>query len=195
MSKAREQILLTTSTLLEKQGFHGTGLNEIIKESGSPKGSLYYYFPGGKEQIAAEAILQSGKSTAERIRTGLMESHLPSKAIHDFILKIAENVEVSGFGSGGPLTAVAMETATGSERINSACREAYGMIESAFLDKLLLENEFAPGKAQELAGFITAAVEGGIILSRTYHSGDPLRLVATQLKILLAGYKTGKDKK
>ncbi len=194
MSTAREKILLTTSLLLEKQGFHGTGLNEIIKESGSPKGSLYYYFPEGKEQIAAEAILHSGKLTAERIRAGLAESLLPAKAIYDFTLKIAENVESSGFGSGGPLTAVAMETATQSERINAACREAYGMIETAFRDKLL-QSGVASKKANELASFITAAIEGGIILSRTHHSGDPLRLVAAQLKSILAEQNIVKDKK
>lgn len=194
MSIARDQILLTTSTLLEKQGFHGTGLNEIIRESGSPKGSLYYYFPDGKEQIAAEAILQSGKLTAERIQTGLAGKRTPAKAIHDFVLKIAENVERSGYGAGGPLTAVAMETATQSEKINSACREAYGMIESAFKAKLL-ESKLPSSKAGEMARFITAAIEGGIILSRTYHTSDPLRLVAKQLKSLLAGLETGKEEK
>lgn len=188
MSAAREQILLATSILLEKQGFHGTGLNEIIKESGSPKGSLYYYFPEGKEQIAAEAILQSGKMTAERIRAGLAEHRVPSKAVFNFVRKIAENIELSGFGAGGPLTAVAMETATQSERINTACREAYEMLESAFREKLQ-EGGIPPQKADELARFITAAIEGGIILSRTYHTGDPLRLVAAQLKNLLAGQK------
>lgn len=194
MSTAREKILAATSSLLEKQGFHGTGLNEIIQESGSPKGSLYYYFPEGKEQIAAEAILQSGARTAERIRAGLSESRLPSRAVHDFVLKIAENVERSGFGSGGPLTAVAMETATQSERINKACREAYEMIEAAFRDKLL-ESGFASRRSNELAQFITAAIEGGIILSRTYHSGDPLRRVAGQLKSLLTESKLVKGKK
>jgi TetR/AcrR family transcriptional regulator, lmrAB and yxaGH operons repressor len=194
MSAAREKILLATSLLLEKQGFHGTGLNEIIKESGSPKGSLYYYFPQGKEQIAAEAILHSGKLTAERIRLGLMESPLPSEAVYGFILRIAENVELSGFGSGGPLTAVAMETATGSERINAACREAYAVIEATFTNRLL-EGGFAFPQASELASFITAAIEGGIILSRTYHSGQPLRLVAARLKSLLAASETEKDKK
>jgi TetR/AcrR family transcriptional regulator, lmrAB and yxaGH operons repressor len=194
MSTAREQILLTTSLLLEKQGFHGTGLNEIIKESGSPKGSLYYYFPAGKEQIAAEAILQSGKLTAERIQTGLAGNRAPAKAIHDFVLRIAENVERSGYGAGGPLTAVAMETATQSEKINAACREAYGMIESAFKAKLL-ESKLPSQKADELARFITSAIEGGIILSRTYHSGDPLRLVARQLKNILAGIEKGNAKK
>jgi TetR/AcrR family transcriptional regulator, lmrAB and yxaGH operons repressor len=185
MSNAREQIVQTTCALLERQGFHGTGLNEIVKESSAPKGSLYYYFPEGKEQIAAEAVMHSGQRTAERIRTGLTGSSSASKAIYDFVLNIADNVELSGFGAGGPLTAVAMETATQSERINAACREAYGMIETAFREKLL-ESGFRHARAEELATFITASIEGGIILSRTYHTADPLRLVAKQLRDLLA---------
>lgn len=118
MSNTREQILQTTCDLLEKQGYYGTGLNEIVKESGAPKGSLYYYFPDGKEQITAEAVLQSGRVTSERIRTGLAIGSDASKSIPDFILLIAENVERSGFAAGSPLTAVAMETATQSKRIN-----------------------------------------------------------------------------
>lgn len=185
MSTVREQILQTTSSLLEKQGFHGTGLNEIIKESGAPKGSLYYYFPGGKEQIAAEAVLQSGSMTAERIRAGLAGAGPASQAIHDFIMNVAGHVESSGFGAGGPLTAVSMETATQSERINQACREAYGLIVTAFRDKLL-DSGIPAERAAALATFITASIEGGIILSRTWHTADPLRLVAGQLRSLLA---------
>lgn len=185
MPNARDQILQTTCVLLERQGFHGTGLNEIVKESGAPKGSLYHYFPAGKEQITAEAVLQTGQVTAERIRNGLAGSTSAPKAIHDFILLVAENVERSGFSTGGPLTAVAMETATASERINQACREAYGLIQAAFREKLL-ESGFSKARAEELATFITASVEGGIILSRTYHTADPLRLVARQLRVLLA---------
>lgn len=185
MSNAREQILQTTCDLLEKQGYHGTGLNEIVKESGAPKGSLYYYFPEGKEQITAEAVLQSGRVTSNRIRSGLATSSSASKAIHDFILLIAENVERSGFAAGGPLTAVAMETATQSERINQACREAYGMLQTAFREKLL-ETGFSASRAEELSTVVTASIEGGILLSRVWHTADPLRLVAKQLKVLLA---------
>lgn len=185
MSNTREQILQTTCALLEKQGYHGTGLNEIVKESGAPKGSLYYYFPQGKEQITAEAVLQSGHATSARIRAGLTGNSDAPKAIYDFILLIAENVERSGFAAGSPLTAVAMETATKSERINLACRAAYEMLQSAFKEKLL-ESGFSKTKAEELATFIIAAVEGGIILSRVSHTADPLRLVAKQLKVLLS---------
>jgi TetR/AcrR family transcriptional repressor of lmrAB and yxaGH operons len=185
MSNVREQILQTTCDLLEKQGYHGTGLNEIVKESGAPKGSLYYYFPEGKEQITAEAVLHSGRVVSERIRTGLTTSSSAPKAIHDFILLIAENVERSSYSAGGPLATVAMETATKSERINLACREAYGMLQAAFREKLL-ESGFPKIKAEELAAFIVASIEGGIILSRASHTADPLRLVAKQLKQLLS---------
>lgn len=185
MSNARNNILKTTCDLLEKQGYHGTGLNEIIKESGAPKGSLYYYFPEGKEQITAEAVLQSGQATSSRIRSGLAATPDAAKAIYDFILLIAENVERSGFAAGSPLTAVAMETASQSERINLACREAYGMLIDAFQEKLL-DSGYSKAQAGELGTFVTASIEGGIILSRVSHTGDPLRLVAKQLKVLLS---------
>ena len=185
MSNAREQILQTTCDLLEKQGYHATGLNEIVKESGAPKGSLYYYFPEGKEQLTAEAVLQSGRVVSDRIRAGLQASSSASKAIHDFILLIAEQVERSGFAAGSPLTAVAMETATQSARINLACREAYGLLQVAFKERLL-EGGFAKVEAEELAIFIVASIEGGIILSRVSHTADPLRLVAKQLKMMVS---------
>ena len=50
----REKILTTAAFLFQKNGYHATGLNEIIKESSTPKGSLYYHFPDGKEEISCE---------------------------------------------------------------------------------------------------------------------------------------------
>jgi TetR/AcrR family transcriptional repressor of lmrAB and yxaGH operons len=182
MSSAREQFLETTYTLLEKQGCHATGLNEIVRESGSPKGSLYYYFPNGKDQLVSESVLQAGKVVSERIRANLSESGL-----RDFILKIAESVELSGFSAGSPLTSVAMETATTNERINLACREAYAMLVSAFCEyfiELGLERE----RASKLATFVTASIEGSIILSRTAHSTEALRIVAEQLGEIMDPY-------
>ncbi|MBI5951249.1 MAG: TetR/AcrR family transcriptional regulator [Chloroflexi bacterium] len=185
MGNPREHILQTACNLLEKQGYYGTGLNEIVKESGAPKGSLYHYFPEGKEQITSEAVLQAGKVTAQRIQDGLSGDGNAAKAIHDFVLNIANHVESSDFAAGSPLTAVAMETASKSERINLACRDAYTLLTAAFREKLI-ENGYTKAKADEFATFITAAVEGGIILSRTYHTGNPLRTVAKHLKILLS---------
>lgn len=180
MSSTREQFIETTCDLLEEQGYHATGLNQIVAESGSPKGSLYYYFPEGKEELAAEAIARTGEMVAARIRENLGDAADPADAVRHFVRRIAGHVEASDYHSGGPLMTVAMETATSSERLNLACREAYGRLQEAFAEALRAGG-FAPERAAELATFITASIEGGIILSRTEHSGAPLRRVADEL--------------
>lgn len=184
MSSTRDRILEKTCELLESQGYHATGLNQIVKESGTPKGSLYYYFPEGKEEITEEAIRRTGELVSERVRANLAQEGDVVQAVEGFVREIARHVELSGFQAGGPLMIVAMETVTGSERINLACREAYGKLHQAFAEKLLLGG-FSPERAKQLAAFVLASVEGGIILSRTYHSGDALCHVGEELRNLL----------
>jgi TetR/AcrR family transcriptional repressor of lmrAB and yxaGH operons len=185
-SPAREQFIEATCELLEAQGYHATGLNQIVAESGAPKGSLYHYFPDGKEELAAAAIERTGRSLAGRVEAALALDDDPAAAVGFLAAAIADAVEQSGFRVGGPLTTVAMETATSSQRINLACRAAYDRLQAAFTAKLEAGGH-DPQRAAELASFVTAAIEGGIILSRTYQSGDPLRRVGRELAALLAG--------
>jgi TetR/AcrR family transcriptional repressor of lmrAB and yxaGH operons len=185
-STARDQIVEATCDLLEAQGYHATGLNQIVAESGAPKGSLYHYFPDGKEELAAAAIDRTGRGLAGRVEAALALDDDPAAAVGFLAAAIADAVEQSGFRSGGPLTTVAMETATSSTRLNLACRAAFDQLQAAFADKLEVSG-YTSQRAAEMATFITAAIEGGIILSRTYHSGDPLRRVGQELAALLAG--------
>ena len=63
----RARLLDTMARLMQRQGFAATGLQQILRESGAPKGSLYHHFPGGKEQLAAEAVTLSGRRVAQAI--------------------------------------------------------------------------------------------------------------------------------
>jgi TetR/AcrR family transcriptional repressor of lmrAB and yxaGH operons len=184
MSTTKDQFIETTCNLLEKQGYHATGLNQIVKESGAPKGSLYYHFPEGKEELAEEAVYRTQDNLITLIQDHLREDIPIAEAVRDFVFGVAHGVEVTNFQSGGPLTAIAMETATTSERLNRACREAFSQIQAAFAAKLLSAG-FETGRVASLSIFITSAIEGGIILSRTHHSGDPLRTVAEELYLML----------
>ncbi|MGZ5012276.1 MAG: TetR family transcriptional regulator C-terminal domain-containing protein [Methylobacter sp.] len=51
----RENLLNQGVTLLMEQGYHGTGLKEILEAVQIPKGSFYNYF-GSKENFGAEVI-------------------------------------------------------------------------------------------------------------------------------------------
>lgn len=192
MSVMRDVIIATTRDLLETQGLHATGLNQIVKRSGAPKGSLYHYFPAGKDEIAEAAIVGTGHAVAEHIAAALAEPEDAAEAVYSFVMRIAELVEVSKFTSGGPLATVAMETATTNARLNHACRGAYDRLQMAFESKLV-DVHYPKAAARDLATFITAAIEGGTILCRTYHSGDPLRLVAAQLRGVLRHAAPNKD--
>jgi len=177
---SRQRIIQAASDLFENNGYHGTGLNEIVLRGKAPKGSIYYHFPGGKEQIATEAILLAGQALAERIRANLVKKRNAAEAVRIFVDRMSFFVMASGFRSGGPLTIIASETATTNDGLNRACREAYDLIREAFRMKLE-EYGFAEPEAAALSFGITAAVEGGVILSRTYHSRKPLRIVAKLL--------------
>ncbi len=181
MSTTREQIVRTTAELLEAQGYHATGLNQIVAESGAPKGSLYYYFPAGKEELTAEAIGLTGEAIARHIRDSLAETAEPAEAVATFIRALAQRIAASDCRGGSAITIVALETAATSERLNQACRRAYGLWQAAFRAKLVAGG-FAPERAEQLATAIIAAVEGGVVLSRTQRSPAPLERVAEELR-------------
>ncbi|GAC1375860.1 MAG: transcriptional regulator YxaF [Ktedonobacteraceae bacterium] len=180
MSGTRDHIIEVTSQLLEAQGYHATGLNQIIAQSGAPRGSLYYHFPQGKEELTAEAVTRAGNLNVQRIKEGLAQIEEPGEAIRQFIHNVAYHVEHSGFEAGGPLAIVAMETVNSSERLNAVCRLAYQQLQQAFADKLV-QSGYTQERARQLATFVTASVEGGIILSRTNHNSESLRWVADEL--------------
>ena len=181
MSSTRELILQAACKLLEKQGYPATSLDEIVKESGAPKGSLYYYFPDGKEQIVSEAVLYAGSILVERMRGELARYENPMQALYEYIMRLAGKVEEKNFSAGNPLTIVAVEAAGASEPISQACREVYTQIEAVLQEKLLCCG-LADSEAAEQARLTLASLEGSVILSRIYRTADPLRTLADHLK-------------
>lgn len=181
----RDQIIDATSQLLEQQGYYATGLNQIVQESGAPKGSLYYYFPAGKEELSAEAIERSAATFTGIIRMELARYEDPGEALYQFMLGMAEHVEASACRGGAPVATVALETAGRSERLTAVCQAAYGHYQAAFAAGFAAAG-IASGRAAQLALLVVAAIEGGFILSRTQRTADPLRQIATDLRDLVA---------
>jgi TetR/AcrR family transcriptional repressor of lmrAB and yxaGH operons len=184
MTNSREQILLTTCDLIENQGFQATGVNEIVRESGAPKGSIYYYFPEGKEEIVAEAVRVAGQRMTEHIRSHLESTKDAADAVQSFLADLAQHLKETDFRAGGPITIAASESATTNERINLACQEVYTSLHEAFAAKLR-SNGIEAERAASLAWTINSTVEGAVILSRTFHSVNPLLEASQQLTSLI----------
>lgn len=180
----RQKIVATTSNLLERQGYHATGLNQIVKESGTPRGSLYYYFPEGKEELAIEAVTQRMTQMADHTRHFLGEIDDAAEAIHALFLKLASSMEKQACGTGAPIAAVALEASNSSERLRQACAAGYQGFEDVLAAKLVMSG-FSAEKAQSLATTINAGIEGAMIMSRTKQDVGILVNMANDLKTLI----------
>ena len=126
----RERFLSSATKLFGKKGYHATGLNEIVEISGAPKGSLYHHFPGGKEQLAMEAIRSERAFVHSVLENALNRSPSATVAIQTFILELSEHYslqfrDLNLQSSHLPMSLLALETAAMSESLRRCCAEAY----------------------------------------------------------------------
>ncbi|WP_446936958.1 TetR/AcrR family transcriptional regulator [Lysinibacillus fusiformis] len=177
------KILSMASALFQKQGYHATGLNQIIKESGCPIGSLYYYFPDGKEQLATEAINRTKDLAAQELRNLFSQHEDVTQALEYFFEQfLSFNPKVAS--NGIPLALISLETWHMSEQLRLACKDAYEELVMIVKEKFIQSN-WPPAEATEMSYLVFSMIEGGSIFALTYQSNEPLqRICKTILELL-----------
>ncbi|MBN1086970.1 TetR/AcrR family transcriptional regulator [Erwinia aphidicola] len=54
----REDVLPLVAGVFRELGYDGTSISRITEKTGLGKGSLYHFFPGGKEEMAAAVLAE-----------------------------------------------------------------------------------------------------------------------------------------
>jgi TetR/AcrR family transcriptional repressor of lmrAB and yxaGH operons len=181
---SRDRLLDSAVDLLQRQGYHGTGLNELLERSEAPRGSLYHYFPGGKEQIGAEAIARAGGQVAAAVAHLLWAKPSVADAVEALAGLLAAGLEASDFERGCPVATTALEVTPRSEPIRAAVQASFESwlaplrerLEAAGFDRL---------EAARRADLALATLEGTLVLARARQNADVLRDAARQLRPLL----------
>lgn len=182
--KPKDVLIETASRLFRVRGYCGVGLNDIIEESGVPKGSLYYYFPEGKEQLAIEAINHTKKLVMEEIQTVFDGISNPVDAFQAHVYELSKMFGEGGNLVGSPIGTIAGEKHSTSEPIRLACESAFKDWQSIYTEKFL-EADYNKQQSTSLAIVFHALIEGGILLALTMKSGKPLEAIAEQIPLLL----------
>ena len=183
-AETRGRMVETTARLLTQQGYHGTGLGQVLAEARAPKGSMYFHFPGGKEELAAEAVRRSAAEWRAAIAAVIAAAPSPQGAIRAVCEWLADRLEGSGFRDGCPVATVALEAAPTSQPIHEACAEAFQIWQQVIEDDLRGAGVPAP-RSERLATTVLAAIEGAMVLAKAQRSGAPLRRVGAELPALL----------
>ncbi|GEM45085.1 TetR/AcrR family transcriptional regulator [Deinococcus cellulosilyticus] len=178
-SDAKQKLMDTTALLLQQQGYAATGLDQILQTSQAPKGSLYYYFPEGKEQLAADALHQVGQRYSLLIAQTLQEHGL----IGGFraILTHFEHLLVSSnYTQGCPIASVAATLQPEQTTLQEACHQVFQNWQEGIAGALR-----AHGLPEHLSPLLLSSLEGALMLCRVHKSLEPLHTTSGALIALL----------
>lgn len=168
----RDRILNSAAGLLQRYGLHGTSVNNVLDEGGAPRGSLYYFFPGGKDQLALEATVHSVE-VVTRVLVELLETQSPDGAVRGYFAAAAHELEASGYLVGCPVTPIIMDIDEASADLAAVCRDAMTRWRDLYVEGFVAAG-MAPERARSLAILAIAALEGALIMSRAARNTDAI---------------------
>ncbi|MFD1988035.1 TetR/AcrR family transcriptional regulator [Mesorhizobium newzealandense] len=182
----RTRILETTALLLRQRGYHGTSLNDILSASGAPRGSLYFHFPGGKDQLVIEVTRDSVDQVTERLGAALAAERDPAVAVHHIYQAVGRMLEENQFTLGCPIAPVVLDSPTDVPELAELCRSAFeqwiGLLQQAFVRAGVPER-----RAHALALLVESSLEGLMVIARATRDRAPLLAVADEVAALIEG--------
>lgn len=188
---SKEKTVIAAVKLFSQRGYHGTALNDILDAAGSPRGSLYFHFPKGKEEIGEAASGLAGEAVRQVIVTAAETSNNVEDFLTQIVQTMASNLERSGFTEGCPIATTALETAAQSEILGAAARNAFQSWEHELTRGF---ERFGRKDAALLATTVLSQLEGALLLARTYRSLGPMHRAQEAVKLLVNALRRKRGK-
>ncbi|XXJ20160.1 TetR family transcriptional regulator C-terminal domain-containing protein [Desulfovibrio caledoniensis] len=176
----KQRIIEAGAELVHRQGFNNTGLKDILREAGVPKGSFYFYFDN-KEAFGIEMVNHFGTMFRGIIDSALNDSSLtPLEQLRKIFDGFAAHFAAHGYTRGCPVGNLAQEMSDLSEPFRLRLIQAFDGMTSRLA--AILENAKAKGEiaadldTHETAIFMVEAWHGAIIRMKVTKNGEPLEL-------------------
>src|SRR5271156_4715726 len=160
----RERFIEAMTDLLQRQGYAATGLAEVTARSGAPRGSLYFHFPEGKEQLAAAALQLGGERFTDMIDAAIAAAPDAASAIRILVAALSNRLQSSQYELGCPIATTALEQAASWARLRETVHAVFLRWIETFRVRLQAEG-CDPAMAEEQALFAVSAIEGALVLA------------------------------
>jgi Transcriptional regulator len=177
LETTKDRILDATAELFRRYGYMGTGMKQIVAQAQAPFGSIYHFFPGGKEQLGQDVIRRSGRMYQELSETIIGAAPDVLTGVRNFFSGAAEVLRQSDYADACPIATVALEVASTSEPLREATADVFeGWIAAGAAH---FATAGVPGsQARELAILLIASLEGAFILCRATRSTEAMDIAA-----------------
>lgn len=179
-SDVRNQLVAGAADLISRRGLRASTVRDLAHHAGTPEGSTYHYFPGGKQELAAAAVRLNGERVHHAVSQDLEES--PLAGLRTLLALVRELMMGTQFQGGCPVLAVAVEGCDGGRTTPalSAAAEVFDRW-TGQLARSLKHHGVAEDESKRVGTLIWAGLEGAIAMCRAKQAIDPLDDVAGQL--------------
>jgi TetR/AcrR family transcriptional repressor of lmrAB and yxaGH operons len=176
----KERMIAAARRLFREHGYLGTALSDVVTESAAPRGSIYFHFPGGKEELATEVTLLHASERIADINRAAATTRTAAELIAAFIGRERDDMVASNYREGCAMAPIVIEATPASDQLSDATRRAFQDLITTLAARLT-EKGLTHDKAVQLATNVWTSVEGALILSRVLRSPEPFDAAITQL--------------
>ena len=181
--KTRDKIIKSASSMIRKGGYHGTGINDLIKEVQVPKGSLYHHFPGGKDEIVDSALEQAAVDLALTFKNAMKGKKDAVEGLNAVIKLYIDDFTKDNLKYGCPLAMVSLDLSNENESLRMTCSRLFDFWIDAIASYLKYKG--VKGDIREKAESFLIQLEGAIMMARVQQSIRPFQLISKDLEQLL----------
>jgi TetR/AcrR family transcriptional repressor of lmrAB and yxaGH operons len=173
-------MIRAAAELFRQRGYHATTFSDMVRESGAPRGSTYFHFPGGKQELAREAIARAGDEMEELVDEAAGHAGDPGSLVRALGQIFASRFERSGYESGCPIATMVLELAPRDEEFSADFDSVFARWRAALVTRIESLG-IVPGRAAALADLTISAFEGALVLSRAARSTEPFKTTTEAL--------------
>ncbi|MBC2904724.1 TetR/AcrR family transcriptional regulator [Streptomyces sp. PSKA01] len=183
-SDTRARIQGAATMLFRRHGYSATGLKRVATEAEAPFGSIYHFFPGGKQQLAEDMIRTSGPEYGRMVLAVLDSVPDPTESLVHAFEAAADDLAAADYADACPIGTVALEVASSNEVLRAATAEVFEeWVDNAaqWFGRWVVD----PTAARSLAYSMIMMLEGAFMLSRAARDPEPLRVAGRSMAELL----------
>lgn len=190
-SDTRTRMVEAAIRALQRQGLAGMSFTEVLADSGAARGAIYHHFPGGKNELAAEAAARNGDDVRNHLAA--LPAGDPLELVAAFLDAVRPVLAVSA--DGGGCAVAALTVGDGRRDGNSvALRQLAATTFRAWTSALTAGLAAAGLPAQDaadLAVTLLTLLEGAHVLCRAAGTLEPYEQTArTALSLVQSRYPT-----
>ena len=170
----RDRLVGAMSTSLRERGYGSSAIKEVLEQADVTAGSMYHFFPGGKDELAAAAVKEVGLAGNAMLAGVLEESETVADGVVLFYEALIAEMEASDFRLGCPIGVPSTEAAATVDIVRTAGEAVFHEWIGTMSTGLEAEG-WKPVSAAIAARFAVSAYEGASTVARTLRDTSILR--------------------